>query len=77
LPGQIRAYEYSVNDLIEKKVTKSVTAEDPLVPVHSIELRNISFRYNNLEVLKNFNLSLEKGDFLGITGNRVKEKQQC
>jgi ABC-type bacteriocin/lantibiotic exporter with double-glycine peptidase domain len=72
--GQIRAYEYSVNDLIEKKVTKSVTAEDPLVPVHSIELRNISFRYNNLEVLKNFNLSLEKGDFLGITGESGKGK---
>ncbi len=71
--GQIRAYEYSVNDLIEKKATSS-TEEDPVVSLHSIQLRNISFRYNDLQVLNNFNLSLEKGDFLGITGESGKGK---
>ena len=72
--GQIRAYEYSVNDLIEKKATRSSTGENPVVSLHSIQLRNISFRYNDLEVLNDFSLSLGKGDFLGITGESGKGK---
>jgi ABC-type bacteriocin/lantibiotic exporter with double-glycine peptidase domain len=72
--GQIRAYDYSVNDLSEKKATSSSTRENPVVSVHSIQLKNICFRYNDLEVLKNFSLSLEKGDFLGITGESGKGK---
>lgn len=72
--GQIRAYEYSVNDLIEKKA-RSSTEENPIVSLHSIQLRNISFRYNDdLEVLNDFGLSLGKGDFLGITGASGKGK---
>ncbi|HWH62037.1 MAG TPA: ATP-binding cassette domain-containing protein, partial [Ginsengibacter sp.] len=40
----------------------------------SIQLRNISFQYNDLPVLKKICLSLEKGDFLGITGKSGKGK---
>ncbi len=72
--GQIRAYEYSITDLVEKKETKKSTEKDPQAPIHSIQLRNISFQYNDLPVLKNFCLSLEKGDFLGITGESGKGK---
>ena len=72
--GQIRAYEYSITDLIEKKETKKDTEKDPRVSIHSIHLRNIDFQYNDLPVLKNFCLSLEKGDFLGITGESGKGK---
>ena len=72
--GQIRAYEYSITDLIEKKETKKNTEKDPRVSIHSIHLRNIDFQYNDLAVLKNFCLSLEKGDFLGITGESGKGK---
>ena len=72
--GQIRAYEYSITDLIEKKETKKSTEKDPRVSIYSIQLRNIGFQYNDLPVLKNFCLSLEKGDFLGITGESGKGK---
>jgi ABC-type bacteriocin/lantibiotic exporter with double-glycine peptidase domain len=72
--GQIRAYEYSVNDLIEKKETNSRAEENSRLSLRSIQLKNISFRYNDLEVLKNFCLSLEKGDFVGITGESGKGK---
>jgi len=72
--GQIRAYEYSVTDLTEKKQTKTSTQKDSKVSIDSIKLRNISFRYNDLQVLKNFCLSVEKGDFLGITGESGKGK---
>ena len=72
--GQIRAYEYSITDLIEKKETKKSTEKDPQASIHSIQLKNISFQYNDLPVLNNFCLSLEKGDFLGITGESGKGK---
>jgi len=72
--GQIRAYEYSITDLIEKKATETSIAEVPQVAIHSIQLKNIGFRYNDLQVLKNFCLFVEKGDFLGITGESGKGK---
>ena len=72
--GQIRAYEYSITDLIEKKETKKSTEKDPRVSIHSVQLRNIGFQYGDLPVLENFCLSLEKGDFLGITGESGKGK---
>lgn len=70
--GQIRAYEYSITDLVEKE-TKS-TVKDHKISIHSIRLKNISFQYDKLTVLKNFCLSLQKGDFLGITGESGKGK---
>jgi ABC-type bacteriocin/lantibiotic exporter with double-glycine peptidase domain len=70
--GQIRAYEYSITDLVEKE-TRS-TVKDQQVSIHSIQLKNISFRYNDLQVLRNFCLSIQKGDFLGITGESGKGK---
>ena len=72
--GQIRAYEYSITDLTEKKETKTSFGNAPQASIRSIQLKNISFGYNDLPVLKNFCLSLEKGDFLGITGESGKGK---
>jgi subfamily B ATP-binding cassette protein MsbA len=34
-----------------------------------IELRNVSFAYNNVEVLKNINLTLEKGKTIALVGS--------
>ena len=72
--GQIRAYEYSINDLIEKRETKNNAAPNQRVSLHSIQMKNIRFRYNDLAVLKDFNLFLEKGDFLGVTGESGRGK---
>ena len=38
---------------------------------HSIQFRNVSFKYStdNRYVLKNINISIKKGDVIGITGN--------
>jgi ABC-type multidrug transport system fused ATPase/permease subunit len=71
--GQIRAYEYSITDLTKKKETTTGFGKEPQA-IQSIQLKNISFGYNDLPVLKNFCLSLEKGDFLGITGESGKGK---
>ena len=34
----------------------------------SIELKDISKTYNNIEVLKNINFSVKKGEILGLLG---------
>ena len=33
-----------------------------------IEIQNVSFSYNDHEVLKNINLSIHAGDYLGLVG---------
>ncbi len=72
--GQIRAYEYSIIDVMQKQETEIKTGHQPLPCIHSIQLKNIRFCYNKLAVLDNFSLTLEKGDFLGITGESGKGK---
>lgn len=36
--------------------------------VDSIQLKNVGFKYENIEILKNINLEMRKGEFIGITG---------
>ncbi|HMG66392.1 MAG TPA: ATP-binding cassette domain-containing protein, partial [Chitinophagaceae bacterium] len=42
--------------------------------IHSMELRNIHFQYQEQPVLTDFSLTLKKGDFIGITGQSGKGK---
>ena len=73
--GQIKAYEFSIHDLEQIKKTKEQQATknhvDDLV---SIELKNISFQYKDQPILKHFSLTINKGDFIGITGESGKGK---
>jgi ABC-type bacteriocin/lantibiotic exporter with double-glycine peptidase domain len=67
LSGQIKAYEFSPEELAQTKPDKEII---PLrdQSVHSVEFKNISFRYHDKEVLNNFSLVAKKGDMLGIYG---------
>jgi ABC-type bacteriocin/lantibiotic exporter with double-glycine peptidase domain len=73
--GQIKAYESSLQYLEENKAEKaSRVAEKPSEGLTSVELKNISFRYNEQSILQNFSLTINKGDFIGITGESGKGK---
>lgn len=39
-----------------------------LVPVESLQLKNVSFQYGTQNVLQNINLEFRKGEFVGIVG---------
>lgn len=39
-----------------------------LIPVESLELKNVGFQYGPTSVLKDINLEFKKGQFIGITG---------
>ena len=73
--GQMRAYDLSINELetfAEK--TKSDDQNVRSVPIHTIQMRNLNFQYADNYVIKDFSLSIKKGDFIGITGKSGKGK---
>ncbi len=66
--GQIKAYELSIDD--SAFVSKDLKEEQVLQydPIDSLSLEKIDFKYDDHVVLKDFSLSIKKGDFVGITG---------
>lgn len=72
--GQLRAYEFSVSDLMQHGKEGNGKAVLSSACIRSIELKNISFQYGGLPVLDNFHFCIRKGDFVGITGKSGKGK---
>lgn len=70
--GQIRAFEFAISEIQAGEVKAGNKKQ--YLPIESVEVRNIHFKYGQLSVLKNFSLSAEKGDFLCITGKSGKGK---
>ena len=65
----MRAYEFSLNELAADKNTiepvKTLTDQ----PINTIEFRNVKFQYTTQPVLNNLCVEIQKGDFVGITGD--------
>ncbi len=73
--GQIKAYEFSLNDLDKGKKIKEALHEKSITSaIHSIELKNIDFKYADRQVLHNFSMLINKGDLIGIAGESGKGK---
>lgn len=73
--GQMRAYEFSPGDLLHN--TKTAAAGNtgfPKISIQSIALKHISFCFAQRPVLNDFNLTIKKKDFIGITGASGKGK---
>ena len=63
----IKYYEdFGLNDSISSKLND--LPQEYTEVKNSIELKNVSFAYNEKLVLKNINLKINKGDFVGIVG---------
>lgn len=73
LAGQIKAYEFSLNDFETKKRSNAGTRLTE-AKIHSVELNNIGFSYEGLNVVNNFSLCMKPGDFIGISGRSGKGK---
>jgi ABC-type multidrug transport system fused ATPase/permease subunit len=72
--GQMRAYEFSLNELSEYRniiePLNTLTAQ----PINTIEFRNVKFQYATQPVLNKLSFAIQKGDFVGITGDSGKGK---
>lgn len=68
--GQIRAYAFTVNDLMEKTKAEeeSNNNKETVDPIRKLEFRNLSFSYGDKKIISGLNLSASQGDFIGISG---------
>jgi ABC-type transport system involved in cytochrome bd biosynthesis fused ATPase/permease subunit len=75
LNGQMRAYAYTVDELYSQR-NKNPEPPDPqpAEKINSMALRDLSFRYDQHYILRDFNLQIETGCFLGIDGRSGRGK---
>jgi ABC-type bacteriocin/lantibiotic exporter with double-glycine peptidase domain len=67
--GQIKTYEFTLNDLLTVKEPVVSTSNTPgmVLPIISIRFDNISFSYKNQGILKGTSFDINKGDLVGIS----------
>jgi len=71
----MRAYAYTIDHLVRKRKTQP--DPEPAAPpekIRSIAFRDVSFRYDQPYILRNLDLQIEAGSFLGIEGNSGRGK---
>jgi ABC-type bacteriocin/lantibiotic exporter with double-glycine peptidase domain len=73
--GQMKAYEFSIYDL-GLRVNKNDDFKSDINhdTIQSLEFKNVSFNYLGISVLNIFSFTINKGDFVGITGKSGKGK---
>ncbi len=67
--GQVKTYEFTINDLLQSQSVKSPERKGQAdTTIKSLTMDNVSFGYRKELVLNNFSLSMSSGDFIGISG---------
>ena len=68
--GQISNYAYTIQDLQPSTIRKRERKREglPRSEIQSISFEEISFQYNGAALLHDINLSIQTGDFVGISG---------
>jgi ABC-type bacteriocin/lantibiotic exporter with double-glycine peptidase domain len=72
--GQIKAYEFSVTEILNNLNPENQFNPEIKVGIESVTFHHVGFEYVKLPVLKNFNLTIKKGELVGITGKSGKGK---
>lgn len=72
--GQMKAYESSLYDLKQNKTNDNAITAMPPTGLFPIQLNNIDFKYGERPVLRHFCMTVNRGDFIGITGESGKGK---
>jgi ABC-type multidrug transport system fused ATPase/permease subunit len=69
--GQVKTYTYTIYDLLNEKACalnhSEETHKDNII--NAVTFCNVCFSYTNHQVLNNFNMNIQRGDFAGISGN--------
>jgi len=75
LHGQIRAYSYTLHDLVKKKKRNGGVRQDEATGgIASIAFRHVSFRYEQQYILKDLTLRIQAGGMVGIEGHSGRGK---
>ena len=73
--GQMKTYDLSLNEL--ETFAEKAKNEDRISrseSINTIQIRKLDFKYADNNVIKDFSLSIKRGDFIGITGKSGKGK---
>ena len=66
--GQVRAYGFTVDDLLKKQQANNIEQSTTAEKISKIEFQQISFNYGDQSVLKELSWTTAAGDFVGISG---------
>ena len=72
--GQIRTYDFTVQDLLQSEPAAQPTRIETSLSLNSVAFSNVSFGYKNNSVLKDFDLEIKSGDFVGLSGKSGRGK---
>jgi ABC-type bacteriocin/lantibiotic exporter with double-glycine peptidase domain len=74
--GQVKTYKYTINDLLKEKA-RTLTHKEKLhngTSINAVTFCKVSFSYANHQVLNNFSMNIQRGDFAGISGSSGRGK---
>ncbi len=66
--GQIKTYEFTLNDLAENTAPNDDANEAESAYMDSIKFSGVNFQYRHQHVIKNLCFEMVPGDFVGISG---------
>ena len=72
--GQIKNYDFTIEDLLRKNSMPLKQINENIPAVHSVAFKNVSFNFRNETVLDNISFDISKGDFIGLSGISGKGK---
>jgi len=72
--GQIKTYEFTIDDLVKNKQLTSKNISEKKLSLHSIEFKNVSFHFKVDPVLEQLSFFMSKGDFIGLSAISGKGK---
>lgn len=74
LSAQMRMYAYSIKDTQPEKEKPTAHFNVIKEPIKSVVFDHVSFAHTDKEILKDFNCSVQKGDFIGLSSASGKGK---
>lgn len=72
--GQMRTYEFTINDLRSEAAGREQTTVPFTDHIHSINIDKLHFSYNDRPLLQGLNAEISPGDFVGISSDSGRGK---
>jgi ABC-type multidrug transport system fused ATPase/permease subunit len=72
--SQIKAYQFTITDLLHHGYTPGFPEKENPAEIFRVEFENVSFGYDDRNVLDKINFTINKGDFVGLRGISGKGK---